>query len=231
MRDTPAPIDYPGDIPFKIVEDAVDLVFRGRVTPAVIKAQYDRIVETANRQGIDPFYAVYKQLFSRKDQLQPYWDTARTMLYEYSRMLWEKQNQTWLLDGTRNAADGVTCRPMKKSTRKPLKQSLPGTIYLNNGRYYWVVRNKMKPVALVDDRNKRSLPGTIGNCQGRYFWVVPGVLKRQRLVAKGQKFSTTDRATAEKYSSAAMENAIQEKRPKLAAKIKARRAWGTATKG
>ena len=175
-----------GNTPFRIVEDAVDLVFRNGITPPVIKAQYDRIVETANRQGIDPFYAVYKQLFNQKDQLQPYWDKARTILYEYSRMLWENQNKMWILDGTRNAAEGVTCRPMKKSTRKPLKQSLPGTIYLNNGRYYWVVRNKMKPVALVDDRNKRSLPGTIGNCQGRYFWVIPGVLKRQRLVATGE---------------------------------------------
>jgi hypothetical protein len=205
------------------------MVFQcGKTLPA-IRAQYDLIVETANQRGIDPFYAVYKQLFSRKDQLKPYWDRARTMLYEYSRMLWEKQNQTWLLDGTRSAADGVTCRARKESTRKPIKQSLPGTIYLNNGRYYWVVRNKMKPVALVDDRNKRVLPGTIGNCQGRYFWVIPGVLKRQRLVAKGEKFSTTDRTTAEKIA-LQLWKAIQEKRPKLAEKIKARRAWGTATK-
>ncbi|MCX5635093.1 MAG: hypothetical protein NTW55_04540 [Planctomycetota bacterium] len=87
----------------------------------------------------------------------------------------------------------------------------------------------MKPVALVDDRNKRALPGTIGNCQGRYFWVVPGVLKRQRLVAENEKFSTTDRATAEKIALHLWKE-IQNKKPKLAAKIKARRAWGTATK-
>ena len=85
----------------------------------------------------------------------------------------------------------------------------------------------MKPVALVDDRNKRVLPGTIGNCQGRFFWVIPGVLKRQRLVAKGEKFSTTDRTTAEKIALHLWKE-IQNKKPKLAAKIKARRAWGTA---
>ena len=158
------------------------------------------MVETANLQGIDPFYAVYNQLFSSHDQLRLYWDRARTMLYEYSLILWEEQNKEWLTNGSRSAADGVTCRPRKKSTRKPIRQSLPGTIYLNNGRYNWVVRNKMKPVALVDNRNKRALPGTIGNCQGRYFWVVPGLLKRQRLVAKGEKFSTTDRTVAEKIA-------------------------------
>ena len=218
-----------GDIPFQIVEDAVDIILHGASVPAAIKTRYDRIVEAANLQRIDPFCAVYRQLFSRKDQLRPYWDRARAMLYEYSLILWEDQNKKRLTNGSRNAADGVTCRQKKDSTRKPRKQSLPGTIYLNNGRYNWVVRNKMKPVALVDDRNKRALPGTIGNCQGRYFWVVPGLLKRQRLVAKGEKFSTTDRTTAEKIALQLWKN-IQEKRPKLAAKIKARRAWGTATK-
>ena len=218
-----------GDIPFQIVEDAVDIILHSSSVPAAIKTRYDQIVEVANLQGIDPFYAVYKQLFSRKDQLRPYWDRARTMLYEYSLMLWEDQNKEWLTNGSRSAAGGVTYRPRKDSTRKPLKQSLPGTIYLNNGRYYWVVRNKMKLVALVDDHNKRALPGTIGNCQGRYFWVVPGVLKRQRLVAKGEKFSTTDRATAEKIA-LQLWKMLQSKKPKLAAKIKARRAWGTATK-
>jgi len=87
----------------------------------------------------------------------------------------------------------------------------------------------MKSVALVDDHNQRALPGTIGNCQGRYFWVVPGALKRQRLVAKGEKFSTTDRMTAEKIALQFWKE-IQSKKPKLATKIKARRAWGTATK-
>ena len=43
------------------------------------------------------------------------------------------------------------------------------------------------------------------------------------------KFSTTDRKTAEKIALQLWER-IQEKRPKLATKIKARRAWGTATK-
>ena len=187
-----------GEIPFQIVEDAVDIIFHGASVPTVIKIRYNQIIEAANLQGIDPFFAVSTQLFSCKDQLRPYWDRARTMLYEYSLILWEEQNKEWLTNGSRSAAGGVTCRSRKDSTRKPLKQSLPGTIYLNNGRYYWVVRNKMKPVALVDDRNKRKLPGTIGNCQGRYFWVVPGLLKRQRLVAKGEKFSTPDRTTAEK---------------------------------
>lgn len=217
-----------GDMPFRIVEDAVDVIFQDKAAvPAVMKAQYDRIVQTANSDGTDSFYMLYRQM---SDGLKPYWDMARKMLYKYSLKLWEKRNRKRLINGQRVPAGGVTYRPKKNNCeRNHCKKSVPGTIYLNNGRYYWVVRNKMKPTALVDHRNKRSLPGTIGNNKGRYFWVVPGILKQQKLVAKGQRYSTTDRAEAQRIA-LKLWNQIRIQKPAVAEKIMSRRPWGTAAK-
>jgi len=96
LRDYSGTKRLSGDIPFQIVEDAVDIILHGASVPSALKVQYDQIVEAANLQGIDQFYAVYTQLFSRRDQLRPYWDRARTMLYEYSLILWEEQSKEWL---------------------------------------------------------------------------------------------------------------------------------------
>jgi len=128
------------------------------------------------------------------------WDKARKWLYDYSLLLWESQNQLQLAEAKPNAAHGVVLRRAKK-TRTPYgktnKCSVPGTIYLNNGRYYWAVARKMNPKPLIDPKSKPKFPGTIFKDGSRYYWIIPGLLKRQRLVPKGESFSTKDRAIAE----------------------------------
>ncbi len=184
----------------------------------VDKARYDRIIEHANRQGIDPFYAVYRNLFANRDRLQPYWNRARKWLYDYSMLLWESQNELWLAEGKRTPASGAIYRPKKTTPSRPTKKSIPGTIYLNNGGYYWTVAGKMKPRPLIDPKSKPRVPGSFIMNNGRYYWWIPGWVKRQRLVPKGEKFSTMDKAVALRIAKNLWAQ-IQEKAPGLAAGI------------
>ena len=217
-----------GDVPFEIIEDAVDILFRSSSVSPDLRERYDRIVQTANQQGTSPFYAVYQQLFRRPDQLRPYWDRARRMLYEHSLRLWEQENHTQLTEGHRIPPDGVTCR-VKEPVQRPKKQ-IPGTIYLNNNRYYWIVARKMKAVPLIDPATAPKFPGTIFKNGSRYYWFIARHLKRQRLIPKGEKFSTDDKATAEKIALAKWKQ-IQKDKPAFAARVlKHTRSKGLATK-
>jgi hypothetical protein len=234
-RRNPALRDYTGarrlsgDTPYQIVEDAVDVVIQKGSSPMNNdeKARYTQIVEEANRQGIDPFYAAYQALPA--GILQTSWNQAKQWLYDYSLALWETQNQLWLIEGKRSAAGGVVYRPTKATAPEPKNKAVPGTIYLNNGRYWWVVARKMKPRPLIDPKSKRKVPGTIFQQGGRYYWVISGVLGRQRLVPKGETFSTQDRATAEKIAHQKWQQ-LQKEDPSLAAYILSRRqAQGLAT--
>ena len=223
----------PGDMPYQIIEDMVDVVI---VSDSNLdkkdKYRYDQIVLQANRDGIESFYAVYNQMFSgNRDRLKYFWDKARRILHDYSMRMWEVQNKTWLLEGKRSPAKGVVYKPKKQaSKRKYPHRKVPGTIYLNNGRYYWVVAGKMPPKPLIDPKTKPKVPGTIFKDGSRYYWFIPRWLKRQRLVPKGEKFSAKDRATAEKVVIEKWKQ-IQQKKPSLAAKIiEHTRSQGLATK-
>ena len=218
-----------GDTPFQIIEDAVDVLIRRDCLPLspAEKARYTQVVERANQQGTDSFRAAYEALPTA--MLRECWNHARQWLYNYSVSLWETQNELWLVEGKRAPASGVVHRPTKAAAPEP-KRAVPGTIYLNNGRYWWVVKNKMKPRPLIDPKSKKKVPGTIFQDEGRYYWVISGVLGRQRLIPKGEKFSTTDRATAEKIAYQKWQQ-LRKDNPSLAAYILSRRqAQGLATK-
>jgi hypothetical protein len=237
-RRNPALRDYTGtnrlsgDIPYQIIEDVVDVMIQRRFLPLdkIDKTRYDRIVEDANKQGIDPFYAVYRNLFANKNRLRRYWNRARKWLYDYSMLLWESQNELWLADGKRVPASGAVFRPKKSIVSKPQKKSIPGTIYLNNGGYYWTVARKMKPVPLIDLKSKPKVPGSFIVNNGRYYWWIPGWLRRQRLVPKGEKFSTKDKVTALRIAKKLWAQ-IQKDDPELAVNIREHtRINGIATK-
>ena len=225
-RRNPALRDYTGtnrlsgDIPYQIIEDVIDVMIQRGFLPLdkVDKAGYDRIIEEANKQGIDPFYAVYRNLFANRDRLRPYWNRARKWLYDYSMLLWESQNELWLAEGKRVPANGTIYKPKKTIAGTSKKKSVPGTIYLNNGGYYWTVARKMKPRPLIDPKSKPKVPGSFLVDNGRYYWWIPGWLKRQRLVPKGEKFSTKDKATALRIARK-LWTQIEKNDPELAANI------------
>ena len=237
-RRNPALRDYAGtkrltgDIPCQIIEDVLDMLVQKEFSPLdeIEKARYNRIVEQANQQGIDPFYALYNSLFADNDRWRPLWNRARKRLHDYSLLFWESQNELWLAEGKRRPASGVVYRPKSAVVHPPENKTVPGTIYLNNGRYWWVVKNKMKPRPLIDPQSKRKVPGTIFQDDGRYYWVIAGVVGRQRLVPKGEKFSARSRATAEKVAYQKWQR-LRRENPSLAAYILSRRrAQGLATK-
>ena len=199
----PVPTVCPGMFLMRSLRMRWIFIFRSPSVSPDLRVRYDRIVQTANEQRNNPFYAVYRQLFSHPDQLKPYWDNARRILYEHSLKLWEQQNHKQLTEGHRIPPDGVTCR-VKEPVKRP-KKKIPGTIYLNNNRYYWIVARKMKAVPLIDPATAPKFPGTIFKNGSRYYWFIARHLKRQRLVPKGEKFSTDDKATAEKIRPGKME--------------------------
>jgi hypothetical protein len=230
LRDYTGAQRLSGDTPYQIIEDAVDVLIQQDSSPLsqAERARYTHIVEKANQQGIDPFHAAYEALPTAT--LQQCWNQARQWLYEYSLSLWETQNELWMVEGKRASASGVVYRPTKAMAPKPKNRAVPGTIYLNNGRYWWVVKDKMKPRPLIDPKSKKRVPGTIFQEGGRYYWVIGGVLGRQRLVPKGEKFSTRDRATAEKVAYQKWQE-LRKENPALATYILSRRrAEGLATK-
>jgi hypothetical protein len=219
-----------GDMPYQMIEDIFDIVIRSRLSN-VDRARYNRIIEDANKQGIDPFYAVYKNLFANKDRLKPYWNIARKLLYDYSISIWETKNEIWLAEGKREPARGIVFKAKNTTVKpKPKKNKVPGTIYLNNGGFYWCVAGKMRPRPLIDPENKPKVPGSFIVCNGRYYWHIPRWVKRKRLVPKGEVFSTKDKATAFRIAKK-LWNQIRKKNPELAANIqKHTRVNGVATK-
>jgi hypothetical protein len=232
LRDYTGTNRLSGDTPFQIIEDVVDVLVQKKFSPLdeVEKARYSQVVEQANRQGIDPFYAVYRNLFARRDRLRSLWNKARKWLYDYSLLLWESQNELWLVEGKRLPASGVVYKPRKTAVSKSKKNGTPGTIYLNNGRYYWVVANKMNPRPLIDPKSKPKVPGTIFKDGSRYYWIIPGLLKRQRLIPEHEKFSAKNRTAAERIAYRIW-NQLKRDDPKLAETIlKRTRSQGLATK-
>jgi len=218
-----------GDMPYQMIEDIFDIVIRRRLSFAD-RARYNQVIEDANKQGIEPFYSVYKNLFANKDQLKPYWNIARKLLYDYSISLWETRNELWLAEEKHQPPSGVAYKA-KRSTRKETPQKkIPGTVYLNNGRYYWCVARKLKPQPLIDPKSKPKIPGSFLCQNGRYYWHVPKWIKRKRLVPKGEVYSTKNKATAFRIAKK-LWNQIKKSNPELAANIrKHTRFNGVATK-
>jgi hypothetical protein len=232
LRDYTGTNRLSGDISYHIIEDVVDMLVQKRLSPLneLQKARYDKIVEDANKQGIDPFYAVYKTLFVKRKGLRSLWNEARKWLYDYSILLWEAQNELWSVQNRLLPASGIVFRARESSISRSTKKAVPGTIYLNNGRYYWTVARKMKPRPLIDPRNKPEVPGSFIVNNSRYYWWIPGWVKRRRLVPKGERFSTKNKATALKIARQ-LWTEIKKKNPELAAKVHEHtRINGIATK-
>jgi hypothetical protein len=221
-----------GDLPYQIIEDVVDVLARRRFSPLddIQKARYIQMVERANDRGVDSFYAVYQNLFANKDRWRFLWNKARKLLHDYSMLLWESQNELLLAQDKRIPASGVVYRPARTTASKSKNKSVPGTIYLNRGGYYWVVARKMKPRPLIDPKDKPKVPGSFIVNNGRYYWHIPGWVKRRGLVPEGKRFSTKDKAVALKIAKKQWAQ-IQKNDPELAANVrKHTRINGTATK-
>jgi len=87
----------------------------------------------------------------------------------------------------------------------------------------------MKPRPLIDPKSKPEVPGSFIVDNGRYYWYIPGWIRRQRLVPKGEKFSTKDKATALRIAKK-LWNDIKNNNPQLAANVrKHTRVNGMAT--
>ena len=221
-----------GDIPYQIIEDVLDVLVQKRCSPLtdIQKAQYSQIVEDANKQGIEPFNAVYQSLSTDKDRLRLCWNKARKLLHDYSMMLWESQNELWLAEGKRVPASGVIYIPKKTTASKSKKKSVPGTIYASHGGYYWVVGRKMKARPLIDPKSKPKVPGSFTVNNGRYYWSILGWVKRRGLIPEGERYSTKDKAVALRIAKKRWAQ-IQEDDPELAANVrKHTRINGKATK-
>jgi hypothetical protein len=75
--------------------------------------RYDRIIEDANKDGIEPFYAVYNNLFCRPDTLRPVWNKARRILYGYSAVVREAAIDAGLIEEP--ASLGITWHRRRKA--------------------------------------------------------------------------------------------------------------------
>jgi hypothetical protein len=221
-----------GDLPYQVIEDVVDVLARRRFSPLdeTQKARYNKIVKRANAQGVDSFCEAYQSLFANKDRWRFLWNKARKLLHDYSMLLWESKNELLMAEGKRAPASGVVYRPARATACKSKKRSMPGTIYLNRGGYYWVIARKMKPRPLVDPKCKPKVPGSFIVNNGRYYWHIPGWVKRRGLVPEGERFSTKNKAVALRIAKKKWAQ-IRKDDPELAANVrKHTRINGTATK-
>ena len=206
-----------GDLPYKIVESmAIELLAKQNSDkPGCFntgKSELENIIENANEAGQDAFLALYEHSGKNKKALKYVWGKARKTLNDYAQDLWQQRD---------NFREQIEAKGRKE---------FPGTIYLNNGRYYWMPKHGEKPLALVPDKEKNKLPGSLlKNEPGGYFWWIPHHKFRRRLVPDGQKVATKDLKTAKKLQKQEWEN-IQKYETQLAAELKSMRKWGVATK-
>ncbi|OHB49720.1 MAG: hypothetical protein A2Y10_06060 [Planctomycetes bacterium GWF2_41_51] len=204
-----------GDLSYKIVE-AMAIEFLAKQNdykPIRLRtSQLEDVIVKANEAGKDAFVELYN--ISGKDDkfFEYYWDKARKTLNDYAITLWQKR------DCFRQA--------IAKRKAKPF----PGTIYINNGRYYWLPKKDEKPLALIPESRKNKLPGSLlKNEPGGYFWWMPYLKFRRRLIPEGQKTATKDYKIAKKLQQKEWEK-IQKYEPKIAEKLMNVRICGRATK-
>jgi len=206
-----------GDLAYRIVEAmAIELLAKqnndkssGFITS---QSELEKIIENANESGQDAFLALYDHCGKNKKPLKYAWNKARETLNDYAETLWQQRDT------------------FKEQIAIKSSKELPGTIYLNNGRYYWMPKNGEKTVALVPEKEKNKLPGSLfRNKPGGYFWWIPDHKFRRRMIPDGRKCATKDLNTAKKLQQQEWKN-IQKYEPKLAAELKGMRKWGVATK-
>lgn len=199
-----------GDLPYQVLESmAIELLVKqNKQTRA--SSELEQIIEQANASGKDAFGELYRCI--DKKVLRSVWDDARRILNDYAVNIWKKRNG------------------FCETTIKMVEKKLPGTIYLNGSRYYWIPKKGEKTIPLIPEKDKNKLPGSLlRNEHGGYYWLMTHLKFRRRLVEPGQKVATKDLKTAQKLQFQEWER-IQKYEPRLAARLKKRRKWGGATK-
>ncbi|MCK5000002.1 MAG: hypothetical protein KAS23_10715, partial [Anaerohalosphaera sp.] len=199
-----------GDLAYQILESMATelLVKQNRQTHT--SSELEQIIEQANASGKDAFGELYRH--TDRKVLRSAWDDARKILNEYAVNIWKKRNN------------------FCKTTVKMVEKKLPGTIYLNGSRYYWLPKRGEKTLPLIPEKDKNKLPGSLlKNPSGGYYWLMTHIKFRRRMVEPGHKIATKDVKTAQKLQYQEWER-IQEYEPKLAERLKKRRKWGAATK-
>lgn len=206
-----------GDLSYRIVEAvAAELLEKQKHYKRdgfiASESELEKTIEDANGAGQDAFLALYNKYGKNKKAFKYVWDKSRRTLNDYTELLWQNRD---------NYSETIAKRNEKE---------FPGTIYLNNGRYYWMPKHGEKPLPLIPEKEKNRLPGSlIKNKPGGYFWWIPHLKFRRRMVPDGQKVASKDLKTAQKLQRQEWER-IQKYEPKLAEKLKSMRKWGAATK-
>ena len=101
--------------------------------------RYDRIIEDANKKGIEPFYAVYSNMFTDVDTFRSIWNKARRILYEYSGTLREAAIEAGLIE--RPYSIGVTWRDRHKAWQAQIA-------YKGRQKYLGIFKNKAEAQAV-----------------------------------------------------------------------------------
>ena len=206
-----------GDLPYRIVEAmAIELLGKQNMHESdrrrMSGSRLERIIEEANETGRDAFLALYDQSGRNKGTVKRAWNKARGILNDYAENLW-KQRDTY-----------------GRQIAQRVKRQLPGAVYLNNGRYYWLPKTGEKVLPLIPKKDRDKLPGSLyKNGPGGYFWWIPDHRFRRRMIPEGKKTATKDIKTAQKLQRLEWER-IQQYEPQIAAELKSMRKWGVATK-
>jgi len=206
-----------GDLPYRILEAlAVEILINGNGQrdddSDGRRSKLEKIVEDANHTGRDAFVALYETAEIGKQNCRYAWNQARRILNNRAENLWRERRRP--------------DRPIARS----VERGLPGTVYLNNGRYYYLPKQGYKPLALIPKKAQSRIPGSLlKNDPGGYFWWIPSLKFRRRMVPQGQKYATKDLKTAQRLQRQTWRQ-IQQDEPELADKIKGMRKWGAATR-
>jgi hypothetical protein len=148
-----------GEQSFQMIEDMVGALLDASSRPKLYRSpldreqqhQYDEIIESANTQGIDPFYATYMDMFDDPDALRPVWGKARRVLYEYSSVLREAAIRAGL---AKPSTTGITWR----SKHQAWQAQIP---VKGKQKYLGLFRNKADAIEAFDEAAARTghIPG------------------------------------------------------------------------
>lgn len=204
-----------GDLPYQIVEAmATELLAKPDSCSRLgtSGSELEKIIEDANENGEDSFAELYDLSGRDNTALKNAWNDARGILNNYADKLWQKR-ETY-----------------SHAIERKKAKNMPGTIYLNNGRYYWLPKKGEKALPLIPKKENNRIPGSlVKNNPGGYFWYMPHHNFRRRLVPEGEKTAVKDLKTAKRLQQQQWQS-IQRYEPQLAEKIMKIRKWGTATK-
>ena len=149
-----------GEQNFQMVEDMVGALLDAESRPKLYRSpldraqrlRYDEILENANKQGIDPFCATYRELYDDPDVLRPAWNRARRMLYEYSGILRQEAIRAGLVE--LSTSIGIT----RHRGRKAWQAQIPCK---GRQRYLGLFKSKADARAAFDEAAARAghIPG------------------------------------------------------------------------